>query len=246
MNTNPQTLIVVMPVYNSEKTLALAIESVINQSYRNLRLIIVDDASTDNSVNIAKKYLYDRRVSLFVNQKNMGAYYSRNAGLYIFKDHEWGYFTTHDSDDISFQHRYIKLITELKNNNKAIAIQDAFERVDLYTSEHLRSHVTCAHAVFTKEVFYNLGYFENRRFAADWEHWERVCEFAKYNNRECLTINKVLGKSFIHESNLTVLIPGRSVERRKYVSKAKQQIRHMSRIQRWYREFGISSIRQER
>jgi glycosyltransferase involved in cell wall biosynthesis len=234
-----------MPVYNSEKTLAMAIESVINQSYRNLKLIIVDDASTDNSVIIAKKYLNDQRVSLFINEKNMGAYYSRNAGLYLYKDQEWGYFTTHDSDDISFEHRYIRLISLLKKNSQAIAVQDAFARVDFYTNEHLRSHVTCAHAVFKKEVFYNLGYFENKRFAADWEHWERVKEFAKYNNKECLTVKKVLGKSFIHENNLTVLIPGKSLARRKYVSKATQHIKHMSRTRKWYREFGIFSTRRE-
>ena len=106
MNNDSETLIIVMPAYNAEKTIAKAIESILQQSYKNLRLIIVDDCSTDRTSRIAYGYLTDPRVSLFKNKTNMGAYYCRNVGLYLNKDKTWGYFTTHDADDISFKSRY--------------------------------------------------------------------------------------------------------------------------------------------
>ena len=103
MNTSPQTLLIVMPAYNAQRTLSMAIESILSQSYKNLKLVIVDDCSKDKTVDIASMYLDDHRVSLYRNMMNMGAYYSRNVGLYLNKNNHWGYFTTHDSDDISFE-----------------------------------------------------------------------------------------------------------------------------------------------
>lgn len=238
MNKNSDTLLVIMPVYNSEKTLSMAIESILQQTYKNIQLVIVDDASTDGSLAIIEQYAEDPRVFVVKNRKNMGAYYSRNVGLYMFRSKEWAYFTTHDSDDISFRNRYSQIINLLKKNEKAVGVQDKFERIDFYTKKSIRFHVTFAHAVFTREVFTKLGYFDSStRFAADWEHWERVNLFAEFNNKECLTLDSLLGKSFVHENNLTVKIPGRSLARKKYVIRAKQQLRAMSKINKWYREF---------
>ena len=63
---------VIIPVYNVEKFLRYSLESVINQSYKNLEIIIVNDGSTDESKNICKEYEEkDKRVKL-INQKNQG------------------------------------------------------------------------------------------------------------------------------------------------------------------------------
>jgi glycosyltransferase involved in cell wall biosynthesis len=237
METNSQTLIVVMPVYNSEKTLDAAIFRVLNQSYRNLLLFIVDDCSSDSSLSIAKNYLSDSRVMLFKNNKNRGAYYSRNVGLYYAKKLGWGYFTTHDSDDVSFWERYLKLITLLEKSEDAIAIQDRFQRVDLHTGKNLRDHITSAHALFKREVFDGIGYFDSVRFGADWEHWERCEKFAELHNKKCLTLDELVGQSFIHENNLTVKIPGRSKQRKEYVARSKAKIKSMTRVRRWHRDF---------
>jgi glycosyltransferase involved in cell wall biosynthesis len=72
---------VIMPVFNSAKFLKRSIESVINQSYKNLEFIIVDDGSTDNSLEIILQYTaVDKRVKVFRN-KNSGPGEARNIGL---------------------------------------------------------------------------------------------------------------------------------------------------------------------
>ena len=106
-----------MPCYNAEKTLAKAIESVINQNYVNWELIIIDDASTDNSTRIAKTYLKSNRITLLQNKTNKGCYYSRNRGLYHVKDKEWDWFTIHDSDDTSHPDRFSIYMAVTYNTN---------------------------------------------------------------------------------------------------------------------------------
>ncbi|HEY4875342.1 MAG TPA: glycosyltransferase family 2 protein, partial [Puia sp.] len=70
---------VLMTAYNREKYIAQAIESVLASSYKNFELIIVDDCSSDNTIEIAKKYQQqDSRIKVHVNEKNLGDYPNRN------------------------------------------------------------------------------------------------------------------------------------------------------------------------
>ena len=71
---------VVMPVYNGERFLGQAIESILGQTYSNFELFIVDDASTDGSVDIIRSY-QDARIRLIQNASNRGPAYSRNIAL---------------------------------------------------------------------------------------------------------------------------------------------------------------------
>lgn len=72
---------IIMPIYNVEKYLEKAIKSVLNQTYKNIELILINDGSPDNSDKICRFYeKIDKRVSV-INQKNAGAGYARNAGL---------------------------------------------------------------------------------------------------------------------------------------------------------------------
>lgn len=236
MNNNSETLIIVMPAYNAEKTIAKAIESILQQSYKNLRLIIVDDCSTDRTSRIAYGYLTDPRVSLFKNKTNMGAYYCRNVGLYLNKDKTWGYFTTHDADDISFKSRYSRLIGLLRLP-RFVAAQDIFKRTDFYTGEELGRGLTMAHAVFNRKVLGAIGYFEHRRFGADWEYWQRLNAWNKINNYKTAAVHELLGESFIHDKNLTVQIPIGSQPRVKYISDVRRRMIMMSNKADYYYEF---------
>ncbi len=70
---------ILMTAYNREQYIGEAIESVLSNSYQNFELIIVDDGSKDQTVNIAKSYAdKDSRIKVFVNQKNLGDYPNRN------------------------------------------------------------------------------------------------------------------------------------------------------------------------
>lgn len=71
---------IILPVYNAEKYLKECIESVIKQSYQSWELIIIDDGSTDESINIYNSYTYDNRIKIFC-QRNAGVSSARNIGL---------------------------------------------------------------------------------------------------------------------------------------------------------------------
>ena len=74
---------VIVPVYNVEKYIGKCIESIINQTYKNLEIILVDDGSTDNSGNICDDYaIIDSRI-IVIHKKNGGLSDARNAGIEI-------------------------------------------------------------------------------------------------------------------------------------------------------------------
>ena len=87
---------IIMPIYNCEKYLKRSIESVLNQTYKNLELILINDGSTDNSLKVCREYeRKDDRVQV-IDKKNGGVSSSRNAG---FKIATGEYVTFVDADD---------------------------------------------------------------------------------------------------------------------------------------------------
>lgn len=70
----------IMPVYNCSNCVIRAIESILNQTYKNIELIIINDGSTDNTLDKIIKYQSDKRVKI-INQKNKGPSYARNIGI---------------------------------------------------------------------------------------------------------------------------------------------------------------------
>ena len=95
--SNPN-IAIIMPAFNAEATIERAILSVINQSYAEWRLYIIDDCSTDGTLAKINSYLNDNRITLIKNQENLGVARTRNAGLlhcqeqiisFIDSDDEW-------------------------------------------------------------------------------------------------------------------------------------------------------------
>ncbi len=104
---------IIMPSYNTAKYIKETIESVINQTYTNWELLIVDDCSTDNTDEIVKKFK-DERIKYFKNEKNSGAAISRNKALREAKG-KWIAFL--DSDDLWHKEKLEKQIKYMKDNN---------------------------------------------------------------------------------------------------------------------------------
>ena len=93
---------VIIPVYNTEKFIGKAIESVINQTYQNVEIIIVEDDSKDNTYNICKSYAEkDARIKLYKNEKNLGMMSNWNHALEYVKGKFWAKL---DADDWWEQH----------------------------------------------------------------------------------------------------------------------------------------------
>ncbi len=95
------TISIVMPVYNAEKFLREAIESILNQSCTDFELIIVDDGSIDHSPKILQSY-HDPRIVLITNEANSGIVESLNRGI---KKAHGRYICRMDADDVSLPER---------------------------------------------------------------------------------------------------------------------------------------------
>lgn len=107
-----------LPVYNGEKYLSLAIESVLHQSYSNLELIIVDDASTDESWNIICGFS-DSKLLTTRNHQNVGLSRTLNIAANMASGK---YLARHDQDDISHRHRIRHQVQFLDTNPNVVAV----------------------------------------------------------------------------------------------------------------------------
>ena len=98
MNRKEPKISVIMPVYNAEKTIERAILSVINQTYNNIELILINDGSTDGTENIMKSYLEkENKIDIrYYFQKNSGPSIAKNLGINMAKGE---YILFVDSDD---------------------------------------------------------------------------------------------------------------------------------------------------
>lgn len=112
---------VIVAVYNTEKYLDRCIESLLNQTYKNMELVIVEDCSTDSSRKLLKKYKENKNIKVFYNRENRGLSYSRNYGLKKSTGDFIGYI---DSDDYVEPDYYEKLMSSIKDNKSDIAICD--------------------------------------------------------------------------------------------------------------------------
>ncbi len=108
---------VIMPLYNAEKYVAEAIESVINQTYTHWELIIVNDGSTDNSLAVAKKF-ENEKIKVFT-QENKGASSARNYGL---REAKGVYIQFLDADDLLSESKIEEQVKSLEGELDKIAV----------------------------------------------------------------------------------------------------------------------------
>ena len=116
---------VIVPVYNSEKFILKTINSIINQNYTNWRVIIIDDGSTDKTVdllnNFYKKFIIKKKIIIFKNQINKGQAYSRNIGLKYSKSEFVAFI---DSDDLWMRPKLAKQIKFMNDFNYNFSYTD--------------------------------------------------------------------------------------------------------------------------
>jgi glycosyltransferase involved in cell wall biosynthesis len=122
VNYKPQ-ITVLMPVYNCELYIQEAVESILNQTYRDFEFLIIDDASSDQTVSIIKKY-NDARIQLIEKPLNTGYTNSLNYGLTIAKGK---YIARMDGDDCSFPQRFAKQVSYLEANPDVVLCGTAYK-----------------------------------------------------------------------------------------------------------------------
>lgn len=106
---------IITPSYNTGRWIAETIESVLNQTYQNWEMIIVDDCSSDNTDEVVAQY-DDKRIRYLKNEKNSGAAVSRNRAI---REAKGDFIAFLDSDDLWVPNKLEKQIKYMKDNNYA-------------------------------------------------------------------------------------------------------------------------------
>jgi succinoglycan biosynthesis protein ExoO len=122
---------VVIPAYNTEKYIGQAIESVLAQTEQNFEVIVVDDASTDTTVDVVKRFA-DARIKLLVNERNRGVCYSRNRAIQTARG-EW--IALLDADDWYGSPQRLERLLDVAQAENADLIAD-----DVYFIEDGQKH----------------------------------------------------------------------------------------------------------
>lgn len=190
---------VVMPVYNAEKYLREAINSILSQTYTNFEFIILNDGSTDSSAEIVRSY-DDPRIVFIDNKKNAGLVAVLNQGLDLAHGE---YIARMDSDDISLPKRFEKQVRFLQRH-KSVGILGTFfhifgniDRIEKKKRYPKLSHMleTCpvGHptVMIRKSVLdeYNLRYDPHYKHAEDYELWTRAIQFTRIANLPQVLLN---------------------------------------------------------
>lgn len=142
---------IIMPSWNTGRFIAESIQSVLNQTYQNWELLIVDDCSTDNTDEIVAGF-NDKRIRYFKNEKNSGAAITRNRAIREARG-EWIAFL--DSDDLWSPEKLAKQLNFMNEHGYVFSYHD-FVKID-EESKPLSVYVTGPDVV-TKSKMYNYGY----------------------------------------------------------------------------------------
>lgn len=176
---------VIMSVFNSENFLRESIESILDQSFRDFEFIIVNDASTDRSLEIIESYP-DERIVVISNDENIGLTRSLNKALYAARGE---YVARMDADDISLPERLERQVSFLDDHPEigfcGTQVQyHGAKNPGYYPMDYESIKVSAlssnpfAHptVVFRRELFLKSGltYDEDFRYAQDYELWSRA------------------------------------------------------------------------
>jgi len=141
---------IITPTYNSEKFISSTIESVISQTYEYFELIIVDDKSSDKSVEIISSFIEkDKRIKLIIQNKNGGAGLARNEGI---RNSKGKYIAFLDSDDRWHNKKLEKQISFMKLNNYNFTFT-AYSKIS-ENGEDLNKIVSAKKCVTYKKALY--------------------------------------------------------------------------------------------
>lgn len=198
---------VLMSVHNGEKYLGEAVESILHQTYRDFEFLIIDDASTDNTLNILQRY-EDPRIKIIRNTVNLGLTKSLNIGLGRAKGE---FIARMDADDISFPRRLEHQITYLDQHpeiaalgtgayviNDTGSIDHEIKYSESPTFQELLKGNQFVHGsiVMRKDVLTEVGYYSDLfQMCQDYELWLRIIKIYPMRN-----ISDILYLRCVHDN----------------------------------------------
>lgn len=176
MTSSNALVSVLLSTYNSEESVGESIESLLNQTYKNLEILISDDGSTDSTKEICKKFkLKDERVLFFSNKKNIGLTKSLNN---LAQKASGSLIARHDADDISLPYRIEEQIQFMNKKNldavttRSLVKQNNRKRpgISFYIPDKLlinrKNPFIHGTLIIKKNVFQEIGYYDERFYYA--------------------------------------------------------------------------------
>ena len=198
---------VIIPVYNSSNHLKDCLDSVIKQTYKNLEIILIDDKSTDNSIDIIKSY-NDKRIKLIKLKENSGAAISRNKGI---EEASGDYICFLDSDDYCKLNKIDKQIKFIENREfiySGYAYYKNGKTHDVKVPKKLKYKDAIKNTtIFTSTVMFNMNklkkediYMPNVNKGQDTLTWWKVLKkgITAYGINEVLAFYRVGNNSLSH------------------------------------------------
>ncbi|MDP6683409.1 MAG: glycosyltransferase [Desulfobacterales bacterium] len=190
-------LSVLMTVYDGMPYLPLSIESILCQTFSDFEFIIVNDCSTDESIDVIRSY-HDSRIRIIENDKNLGQTKSLNKGLEYIRTE---FVARMDADDISHKQRLEKQCQYLDAHPDVAAVGTNLKIIDpngntighfqfpendeiLRWMQLFDCPVSCGAVMFRKSIIWDQlkGFDPTIRYAQDWELWSRVLPRHKLSN----------------------------------------------------------------
>lgn len=201
---------VILPVYNSEKFIREAVQSILDQTYANFELLIFNDASTDGTWDLLKSF-EDPRIKLFNSDTNVGYLMHLNEGIRIAKGK---YLARMDADDISLNERFKEQVDFLENNEDVgvcgTAIEIFGDRNKTYVPSEKHDDILFDLLLFSpivhpsvmirrsildeNEILYDQDFYT----AEDYHLWVRLSNITKFHN-----LSKVLLKYRWYGGNIS-------------------------------------------
>lgn len=188
---------IVIPTFNRAPLLKRSIKSVLNQTYLNFEVIVVDDCSKDSTESVVKGF-NDNRIRYIRHEKNQGAPAARNNGILA---SEGEYIAFQDSDDqwlptklekqvksFNFAHRDLGVVYtsfwRIDQGKKTLIPSAEIEQTEgnIFRSLLRKNFVSTPTAVVRKECFEKVGMFENIPRLQDWELWLRIAKCYRFKH----------------------------------------------------------------
>ena len=201
---------IVLPVYNGEKYLRESIDSVLNQTYKNWELLIVDDCSKDSTPQIAAEYVQlDSRILYYRNENNLKLPRNLNKGFRLAK----GDYLTWTSDDNLFRPTAIaRMLEALQNTPNAHFVFASCQYIDsegknietYITTERNKKRMVGINGVracfmYTRKAYETVGEYDHDCILVeDFDYWQRIC--ARFDS---VVIEDVLYDYRLHGGSLT-------------------------------------------
>lgn len=194
-------VLVIIPAYNAARFISRTIDFIRNQSYKNIRIVVVDDASTDTTSAAVLRF---PGIKLYMLPENVGTYMAVNYVLQ--KEKNFDAFYLLGADDCPHENMISSLVNPMIADPSVLMTFCGYKRMLYDTGEftETRNGRHSSAALWRKSVYDTIGPFDNTRFGGDTEYWYRFLLY--FTEKNIAQINKCLTNSIVHGNNLTVLV----------------------------------------